>query len=275
VLGEGQYYVITTTSGKYLSFGGWTRGDGTTGFRIGDTDGNQALAQYSASVYRINTPITANWLHTGLVLRAIDTNPELQIEADTIAADGFTDDFYCIEANDVSLTATAAIEADSLEGSGIRIDGRDGAPQTQFNGVNINEILTATTGHIRWDWTPRHGDGDFRKFEESTTEIFTAFGDATNYIRVYCNGNGSIRLRFNDGGGLHDGDWAAAGVTAGTTYLMEIRYNANWIELLVDGVQRILINQPVNFATIPATIYWGSDNNEANQSDMVVAPPTP
>jgi hypothetical protein len=265
------------SAGDFVNCGVWLRGDSGVGLAAAAYAAARSYLQYSLSDIQVLGTTTATWAHTGYVARAEQGFARALALRGVNGATGdrFSDDAYAFTLNAVSLTATAAIEADALEGEGIRIGGRSSGLQTTFNGVNINEILTATTGHIRWDWTPRHGDGDFRKFEESTTEIFTAFGDAANYIRVYCNGNGSIRLRFNDGGGLHDGDWAAAGVTAGTTYLMEIRYNANWIELLVDGVQRIFINQPVNFATIPATVYWGSDQNQANQSDMVVAPPTP
>jgi len=278
VLGEGQYETITTTSGKYIAFGGWTRGDGTDGFRVGDTDGNQALAQYSASVYRKTTPVTANWLPTSLMLRAIDANPELQIEADAIAGDGHTDDFYAIEMNDVSLTATPASEANSAEGSGIRVDGRDGLTQTTYNGTNINAILTATSGHIRFDWTPRHGDGDFQKWQEGGADplVVRAHGDASNYIMLEMDNNNDLLLEFNDSGGAQNNSWTPSGaIVAGTTYLMEIRYTGSQMELLVDGVQRILVSQPVNFSVIPATLYWGSDNSEANQGDAVFAAPTP
>jgi hypothetical protein len=270
VLGEGQYYVITTTSGKYVAFGGWTRGDGTTGFRIGDTDGNQALAQYSTSVYRINTPTTANWLHTGLVLRAIDTNPELQIEANTIAADGFTDDFYGIEANDVTLTATAAIEA------GIRIDGRDGAPQTTIGGAALSTKLSATYGDVRFGFTPRHSAANAVAFSETGTSswICRIYVDADNWVEAYWSAANTITLKTRVATVENTANWDATGlIAAGTKYSGRIKYTSTGAELTVDGPIVASISTAINLGGPPVGVYYGSDSDAANQMDAVFSAP--
>ena len=126
----------------------------------------------------------------------------------------------------------------------------------------------------------KHGQGLFETYFTETgasPRVMSAWADATHYISAYHTSDTNLRVYFNDGGGVHFGNWnvAPGEIVAGTTYLMEIKYTASQMELLVDGVQRILIATTINFGTIPSTIYWGSDNTQARQTDGVFANPTP
>lgn len=160
--------------------------------------------------------------------------------------------------------------------TGLRVDGRDGCTQGTFNGIPINTILTATSGHIRWDWVPRRGHGTWEDFVEAGHGIFIYVGNAADYIEIRTINNTTLRLTVRTtAGGVVTQNFGAAGVVAGTNYLAEIKYTSTQIEFLVDSVQLVLIATPIAFATIPATVYWGSDNSEANQGDAVFAAPTP
>ena len=59
------------------------------------------------------------------------------------------DDNFLVELDDVTLTVTAAVEAESLESNGLRVDGRDTLTQTI-------DTITSSSGDIRWAYTPRH-----------------------------------------------------------------------------------------------------------------------
>ena len=79
---------------------------------------------------------------------------------------------------------------------------------------------------------------------------------------------------FNDGGGLHNAVWAAAGaLVADTTYLMEVQWDAAHMELRVASALRINIVQPPSFAVVPTQWYAGTDQTGAQQVDAVFGPP--
>lgn len=165
--------------------------------------------------------------------------------------------------DNVSLTATAANEANSTEATGLRVDGYDNAPMAIPAGV-----IFATSGWVRVNVTPRHDVEDMRDFGELTPYFFELVGVAT-YIRVYVSGVNTVQLRFDDGGGLHAAAWAAGGaLVAGTTYLFEVQWDAAHMELRTDGIVRITIVQPVDFvADVPATWYAGTRDTDDYQID--------
>ena len=202
----------------------------------------------------------------------------LAIRADNAAsADRFSDDVYAFALNAVSLTATAAVEADSLEGAGIRIDGRDGGLQTTYNGNPLSDYMTATFGHARFDITQRHAAATSAIFDEGAGAWWgMIFVDVNNWVDVYWSAANTVTLRVRDGGVENTSNWAAAGlIDPATAYTAEIKYTATEAEFIVDGTVQATVVVAIDLGGPPVTIYYGSDNSEANQVDAVFSPPTP
>ena len=64
-----------------------------------------------------------------------------------------------------------------------------------------------------------------------------------------------------------------AAIVAGTTYDIEVEYNATSMVLKVDNTTRITITQTVNFSTVPTIVYWGSKQDGTCQEDATAAAP--
>jgi len=105
--------------------------------------------------------------------------------------------------------------------------------------------------------------------------ILRLWGDANNYIDVRFSAADTVQLRFNAAGAGEQSDtWATGGsyFTPGSTYQFRIVYSGSRMQLFVDGTLRITINATTGFSTIPATVYWGSDQNGEGQIDAVYGP---
>jgi len=172
--------------------------------------------------------------------------------------------------DNVTITATPANQANSTENGGTRIDGFDQAP---INPIPPGRIF-ATEGWVRINVTVRHDIATMDDFGETAPFFFRLEGNAANYIRVFLSAVNQIRLEFNDGGGVHNANWAAAGLlVAGTRYLMEVQWDAAHMELRVDSIVRINIAQPVNFALVPIVWWPGSNQIGKFQIDAVFSSP--
>jgi hypothetical protein len=171
--------------------------------------------------------------------------------------------------DNVSLTATAANFANSTEATGLRVDGYDNAPMP----IPVGRIF-AQEGWVRINVTPRHDIADMRSFGHTVPFFFSLLGNVNNYISVYISLANTVELAFNDGGGVHTANWAAAGAfVAGTTYLIEVQWNAAQMWLVVDGVTRITIVQPPNFAIVPTQWYAGTTQAGIWQMDATFGAP--
>ena len=169
----------------------------------------------------------------------------------------------------VSLTVTPSSLVNSLENGGLRVDGMDEARQP----IPAGEI-GATSGHIKWRATPRHSAADSDEFGYLTPYMAYFLLDGTHYILVHYNLGGQVRLNFNDGGGVHTGDWNPATLNVDTEYQLEIKYNAAQMEFIVDGVTQITIVTPIDFGVgIPTFAYWGSSNGGNFSADSVISAP--
>jgi hypothetical protein len=269
---------------KFMSGGIWAYGDGSFGLDI-RTDTGIPL-HYSDTTTNLLTNTLQNWLHTSGVWRATGgTIPAIYIQGiNGAAGDRFLDDIYIFELDDVSLTVTPASEANSAESGGLReansaesgglrIDGKDGCSQPIPVGV-----LTATSGHVQWKYRPRH-DGNLTDAFGNTNgpHFVNLVGNGTNYINFRWAdwiSSTSVQLRFNDGGGEHNAIWdSGAAFVADQEYLIEIKWNASQMQVLIDGVVRITITQPVNFVVVPITAYWGTNNVSDRQIDAVFIAP--
>lgn len=177
--------------------------------------------------------------------------------------------FVPVKLTPVTLTVTPASQANSTETSGIRVDGLDTMTQPIAN-------LTATSGQIRWDYTPRHSAADAVKFGNAAAYIAELYGAADNYIRVYWSAANTITLAFDDGGGAHTTTWDATGaIVAGTTYLLQIDISAAAMTLSVDGVVKATITTAISFATVPTAAHWGASQAAVSAADSTFAAPTP
>lgn len=260
---------ITLASGKFFRFSIWTYGDGSAGFVINAVN---AVLQANPLSSSLTTPHTAAWSQTKGVFRATSANPTIEIEADSGAAGNrYTADLSVTTNDDVSLTCTPASAANSVESSGIRVDGYDSAPQT----IPANSIF-ANQGWIKFAWIPRHSAADVAKFGNATPAIAQIYGDADDYITLDWSAANTIRLRYNaNGAGVQTGTWDATGaIVAGTTYQMEIKYLPSGMELIVDGTTRITITAAVAFGTVPTSFYPGSLQAGGSQVDAVFLAPT-
>jgi len=186
------------------------------------------------------------------------------------AANCLVDDISIIELDDVSLTVTPASAANSAEDGGIRVDGLDVCSQPIAG-------LRATSGKFRIRTVLRHGDGDFIKFGEAYPTNIQLYKDANNYIDLYSYQNTSMTLRVNVGGtGPESTDWDAAGIVAGTEYLLEIEYDATKVTASIDGVVQITVTYGGGIdwgANIPDTAYMSAHNDNSYHGDAVFAAP--
>jgi len=134
--------------------------------------------------------------------------------------------------------------------------------------------LKANKGRIRFKWTPRHNADMNEGFGQNDPRLFSFLSDANNYLYLQLRTANSIRLGVNSSGaGGQTGDWDCTGaIVSGTTYLMDITYTSSKTVLKVDGVVRITITTPMNFASFPATAYYGMYINQY-QADSVISPP--
>ena len=172
----------------------------------------------------------------------------------------------------VSLTVTPASEANSAETSGLRVDGYDSLTQP------ITDI-GATSGTIKFKWTPRHSAGDFDKFGTSVGRalIINAYNDASNNITLRTNGASELRLIINVTGVIGGTNWTATGViNAGTTHDIRVEYDGVSCYAYIDDTLRITASPigGIDFgANVPTTAYWGVDNTNIRQSDATFAAP--
>ena len=94
---------------------------------------------------------------------------------------------------------------------------------------------------------------------------------------LYANDVNTLRVGCNVGGGGWQADnWDASGVTAGTTYLVEIEYNSTQITVGCDGIVRMTVTYTGGIdwgANIPDTIYIGQNASGVSQGDAVFSAP--
>ena len=233
-----------------------------------DTSGTIMYFQHSLGI-ATRAALGAVWKEYGCVVRCVSGANYILLTRGSGVHHGNFDDLYIFALDDVSLTVTPASEANSLENGGLRVDGRDGAPQPIPAGM-----LGATGGHIKWKYTPRHDPADVMKFGVGVVvrPLYVYF-DATRLIYLDWTVANNFRLQFNDGGGVHSAAWNPAILNADTEYLMEIKYNASQMILRVDGITRITITTPINFTAIPNIVHWGTHGNGTFQADAVFSAP--
>jgi len=261
---------VSHAVGSFYSIGGHVRA--TSGSNFAPYRENVTQVQQASNAGYSIANAGDYWQHYATVVRSGHTNA-YGIQTLAIGATAHTvysDDFYEFALDAVSLTATPASEANSTENSGIRIDGYDNGPQP----IPAGRIF-AQEGHVSIKVRPRHDIADMRSFGNTQPWFFAAFGDGNNYIYAFVPAANTVRLQMRTtAGGVQTSDWAAAGaLVADTEYLFEVVWSATQIRLDVDGATKATIVQPVNFATVPDTLYPGTRDTGANQFDAVFLAP--
>jgi hypothetical protein len=265
VSGESLSFNVTHTIGKFFAHGGFTKGGSfSLGYPVG------ALQQASGLSNYVVSPIS-KFTESRRIWRATQSTGYVWLygyAGEVILR--YLDDFYSIALDDVSLTATPASLANSLEGSGIRVDGKDTLTQPIPAG-----ILTATKGRIKFKFTPRHSSADVAKFGNATDSriVSIASNDFSQYVIVKFTTANNLTLSVASAGGNIGGTSDITSVfVAGSTYTVEIVYSSSKLDVLVDGVSRCSASGLINFSLGLTSAYFGSSSSVALQSDAVFSP---
>ncbi len=270
--------VFTTAAlalNSYLAVGCWTYGDTTRGLRLLDNADHASLQATNISNPWTAYLTAATWGLEQAVIRVktADVVAYAIIAAGGAAGARYSDDAFCVALAPVSLTATPASSANSVESGGLRVDGRDSCTQ------DVTGQLAATVGDVYFRIRPRHAPDDLIKWLEVTNTFWCCIqGDATHYIVLYSALANRITMEFNDGGGVHSVNWDCTGAWYANDLLdMHIRYTPSCMDLMRGvGTGTILasIVTPIDFgAVMPNTAYWGSDAAGAKQGDVVFSDP--
>jgi hypothetical protein len=235
------------------------------------------LTQYSAATdYELYIENNVNtWKHrVGVARRVAGGDSAAYVGQFSGAGDFIIDDFYAFRLTAVSLTATTASSANSVESGELRVDGRDVGLEAGVAG------LGTTSGTYTVAWRPRHSAGSGVAFAEGTAAqgayILSLYGGANDYIDVYWDQNSRIRMSYRMAGTAGTQTWNATGqIVAGTKYTLNVAYTGGGsMTLKVDGTTRITLNSiPAAFGTAPANVYRGSSSAGDRQGDATFANP--
>ncbi|MBE0574034.1 hypothetical protein IH575_03965, partial [Candidatus Dojkabacteria bacterium] len=157
----------STAVGKFISLGAAIY----NALYITGNNNNQIVFQTQLSNMLYEVGVANRWNFAKKVGRVVI--PYVSFVGNSLL--GYFDDAYAFALDDVSLTATPASLANSQESGGIRVDGYDKLTQPVTK-------LKATSGSIKFKWTPRHSAADFLKFGQTELDIFRLYGNANNRI---------------------------------------------------------------------------------------------
>ena len=129
--------------------------------------------------------------------------------------------------------------------------------------------------------SPRHGDGDWEKLGQRArytdpVYVIKLYNNFSDRIELYSTDNDTLAFLFRSSGGQDTVAYDAAGIIAGTTYLVEIEYNSTDCTLSIDGVIKATSSPAggIDFgADIPDTAYMGTEDTNVKHSDAVFAAP--
>lgn len=243
---------ITVVTDRFYSFGMWQYGDATiTDFLAGSQSANAQLHNSDTDRFLTLNSLAA-WTFYPAVYRANAVSFQVYVFAGGGAVgDRFTDDHYLFELDDVTLTATPASQANSLEGGGIRVDGYDDCTQPLL-------YAKADKGEVQFAWIPRHSGADMLKFGESLPHLFR-IQIVGEYIYGRFTGASFLTLQLNDATGTLSAAWNTASVIVGQVYAIKVAWGVFGARLYVDGVERINISsRAVAFTSDPTEIMWGA-----------------
>jgi hypothetical protein len=257
--------------GQFVMQGCWFYGEANEELNLSSMSVLRGALQYSLTDIDRPSANTLVWHHrTGVWRRTTNTyRSGISSAGNAAVGNRYADDFFVILMNDVSLTVTPASEANSLEGTGLRIDGHDDV--TQPDTLNI---LRQTYGAIGVFVTPRHDiNVPFGQAGAPDEAIFTIRSGANNIYVFRQTGVGRLRLQYEiAGGGAVAVDYNPGGNwwPADDKRFLAVRWTPVWIRAWLDGVLTHDIAVAVAFALDFTTIYWGPQPAAVNRyPDMV------
>jgi hypothetical protein len=261
----------SVANGSFACLGIWRYGNGSNGVKVG-VEGSQWRNHYSESVtWNIPIPTTAAWIHSFAVMRRTGVGGGTVFLYGQSDGPLYADDIYLVQLDNISLNVTPASEAACAENGGLRVAGRSSCLR------DITGKLGATSGSVRFKWTPRHGTGIFEKFWESTAVYMCQIHlNSSNRIAVYSKNDTQLVLLCEVGGTLASASFSPGTIVAGTEYSIEIKYDPTYCRFLIGGVQRKTVEPAggINFgANIPDTFYAGASNAQIKQNDAVYSAP--
>lgn len=254
---EFPHTTFSTTSGSYYDIGGWKK------FISGGasySDGSQRLKRQDTGGFMNFSVGGSSWDKYFAVGRATGSSSGVWVFQAASMQDYLVDDVYSVTLDPVSLTVAPASSSNSTETSGLRVDGADTLTQP-IGG------LSANSGVVKFKFTPRHNFADAAKFGAANPVIAHFYYDANNYLKLFYQSSTILRLTGVFNGTSVNADYSTPTLNAGTTYNLEIGYNAGGTMFLkVNGVQQVSASGIVAFGTVPTTAYFGTDNGGGNSN---------
>ena len=258
--------VGSQATGKFESVGGF--GYNSLGMvRIGYSPNTDIVGQDNVTYYLPSTG--TDWKHYRVVARIGSSGSSRWLRFGDSSL-GYADDLYNILLSDVSLTVTPATEANSLETSGLRVDGTDTLTQPL-------DTLTTTSGNIQFKFTPRHKSTDSALLYGNQYEYWfyarNTLGGGLNDI--YCRKDG---VAFGCGVWANNVHYALTSVSsisynAGDTLALEFSYQDGTARMSLNGVVKFEKTGISAFSTVPNMMYFGTDQNSMYQADATFAAP--
>lgn len=264
---RGIYNSPVPATGNFYAVGFFGFGEGSAGPSLSATsaDSISALLQYSTSATTVSTS-TKLWKHAKAVYRALNSSKRNYFMGGTgNTGIRYLDDVYAINLDAVSLTSTPASSANSIEGTGIRVDGRDNVYQT----VTPVGILTASKGRIKFIVTPRHSSTTAPSFGNTSRTWLQLYGDANNQI-VVSEGATLLTLTVITGGVTYSNTGTKPVITAGSNYIVDMTYVSDKAYVSFNGAKVVTTSANISFATVPTALYA---SRSTNQIDAVFSAP--
>jgi hypothetical protein len=154
----------------------------------------------------------------------------------------------CVLSDPVSLTVTPASQANSLEGTGISVNGYD------LMSAPLNNV-SATRGTVSFSHTPRYSSSKIVNLNVSPIQIAHLYGNNNNYIKLLDSGTYYIEAKINGGALIQVG--GGYSFIGGTLYNITIAYTPVSIQVFVNGIRTIRYDTPVLFGVVPVQFIGG------------------
>jgi hypothetical protein len=267
--GEGQYYNgAVATVDKYYCFGGWYYGDGTGDIQYGTQSFARARWHNAVSDMALHSADgTPKWKHDVGVMRCLNATIRFYLEAGGGAGDRFTDDVYMVELDDVSLTVTPASQANSLEGTGIRVDGQDICTHP------VGKL--GTKGCLVFRVIVRQDISVVGSLHDSFAYLMQIRYDGSNYILLRLNTSNQLQCGYNaQGAGAVTANYNVAGAWApGDNILVKLKYGSSGVRVWLDGSLVINSAPACVLAAAPTSWFVATSSASTYQGDIVIANP--
>ncbi len=263
---EGIIQTLAVETGKFMAWDIWACVAGAGSMDMRAPSALYAHIHSDPIIYNAAImPSTAWQEFHGVFREATLANCVFRLLASSGATAGrWADDVSAILLNNVSLTVVPANYDNSLENGGIRVDGSDTLTRS------IVGLLSPNYGEIPWSMIFRHSEANFAKFGNAWPAFVRTNTVNGCYIALW-GAYDNVSMAFDAGAGPQQEDWIPPGsfFIPGQIYRFRLRYLADRMELYIDHILRIVIDAPTGFLSVPTILYYGSNQNGANQADVV------